>query len=286
LVGGCGIGSPKAFPTPSAKMPSYRRSIRSREREQSLNQGERSQRLPRSMPKLPEMPDSRSRGSRSGVRLSIGRKRRRERRSESGTNRQLQKPKELLRTPVGNTKPRSKRLKMPTPRLINDTRLKTLVGKSRKRNLGRDCAGLTISHYRAIPGIANLKGLGGALGLGTTPPYALSAHFLLLRWPSEIPSAKAFCLKAPGVRFSALETLFTGVLPFECFFSSRTSSRVQSRRITRLALATAILPSDYKNKTTAQLRQPELRDPRVDKLFHAGDVRNKTCKLALGPRRA
>ena len=97
------------------------------------------------MTKLPEMPHSRSRGSRSGVRLSIGRKRPRERRSVSGGNRQLQKPKELLRKPVGNTKPRSKRSKTFAPPLINDTRLRTPVGKSRKRNWRRDCAGRTIS---------------------------------------------------------------------------------------------------------------------------------------------
>ena len=136
---------------PSAKMPSYRRSIRSRKREQSLNPGEKSQRLTRSMTKLPEMPHSRSRGSRSGVRSSIGRKRPRERRSVSSGNRQLQKPKELLRKPVGNTKPRSKRSKTPAPRLTNDTRLKTLVGKSRKRNWRRDCAGRTISSLSRHP---------------------------------------------------------------------------------------------------------------------------------------
>ena len=46
------------------------------------------------------------------------------------------------------------------------------------------------------------------------------AHFLLLRRPNEIPRAYAFCLKAPGVRFRALEIAFTRVLSFECLFSS------------------------------------------------------------------
>ena len=45
------------------------------------------------------------------------------------------------------------------------------------------------------------------------------AHFLFRR-PNEIPRAYAFCLKAPGVRFRALEIAFTLVLSFECLFSS------------------------------------------------------------------
>ena len=151
---------------PSAKMPSYRRSIRSRKREQSLNPGEKSQRLTRSMTKLPEMPHSRSRGSRNGVRLSIGRKRPRERRSVSGENKQLQKPKELLRKPVRSTKPRSKRLKMPPLRLINDIRLRTLVGRSRKRNWRQHCAGRAIRPSFSLDNAANLgRSVMAALGL-------------------------------------------------------------------------------------------------------------------------
>jgi len=61
--------------------------------------------------------------------------------------------------------------------------------------------------------------------------------FLVRRWPSGIPSARAFCLRAPGVRLSALEMVFTRVLSFECFLSSLTSARVQSRRTTRFLLA-------------------------------------------------
>jgi len=99
------------------------------------------------MTKLPKMPQSPSRGSRSGVSSPIGRKRPRERRSVSGENKQLQKPKELLRKPVRSTKPRSKRLKMPALRLINDIRLRTLVGRSRKRNWRQHCA------WRAIRAI-------------------------------------------------------------------------------------------------------------------------------------
>ena len=61
--------------------------------------------------------------------------------------------------------------------------------------------------------------------------------FLVRRWPSGIPSARAFCLRAPGVRLSALELVLTRVLSFECCLSSLTSARVQSRRTTRFVLA-------------------------------------------------
>jgi len=132
----------------SAKMPSYRRSIRSRKTPQSLNPRKKNRRRTGLMTKLPKMPQSPSRGSRSGVSSPIGRKRPRERRSVSGENKQLQKPKELLRKPVRSTKPRSKRLKMPALRLINDIRLRTLVGRSRKRSRKRNwrqhCAGRAI----------------------------------------------------------------------------------------------------------------------------------------------
>lgn len=50
----------------------------------------------------------------------------------------------------------------------------------------------------------------------------------------EIPKLRAFCLKAPGVRFSALEIALTGVWFFECFFSSRSSCALHSRRTIRL----------------------------------------------------
>ena len=62
----------------------------------------------------------------------------------------IAKAQKALEEASRSTKPRPKRLKMPAPRLINDTRLRTLVGRSRKRNWRRDCAGRTISHYRAI----------------------------------------------------------------------------------------------------------------------------------------
>jgi hypothetical protein len=47
---------------------------------------------------------------------------------------------------------------------------------------------------------------------------------------------RAFCLSAPGVRFSALEIAETGVFSFECFFSALSSCAVHSRRVTRLAI--------------------------------------------------
>ena len=64
--------------------------------------------------------------------------------------------------------------------------------------------------------------------------------FLGRRWPSGIPSNRAFCLRAPGVRLSALETVLTGVLFLECCLSSFTSARVQSRRTTRFRVAVVL----------------------------------------------
>ena len=59
----------------------------------------------------------------------------------------------------------------------------------------------------------------------------------LRRWPIEIPRWRAFCLRAPGVRLSALEITTTGVLSLECFFSALSSCAVHSRRTTRLAIS-------------------------------------------------
>ena len=54
---------------------------------------------------------------------------------------------------------------------------------------------------------------------------------------------RAFCLSAPGVRFVVFEITATDVLLFECFFSSRMSWVVHSRRMRRLAgLAILIVP--------------------------------------------
>jgi hypothetical protein len=76
------------------------------------------------------------------------------------------------------------------------------------------------------------------------PPADASAFqalfFLGRRWPSGIPSNRAFCLRAPGVRLSALETVLTGVLFLECCLSSFTSARVQSRRTTGFRVAAVL----------------------------------------------
>jgi hypothetical protein len=70
---------------------------------------------------------------------------------------------------------------------------------------------------------------------------AIQARFFLgRRWPSGIPSARAFCLREPGVRLSALEMVLTRVLSLECFLNSLTSARVQARRTTRFLLATVL----------------------------------------------
>jgi hypothetical protein len=52
----------------------------------------------------------------------------------------------------------------------------------------------------------------------------------------RIPRCRAFCLRAPGVRFIAFEMDFTGILVFECRLSSLSSCLVQSRRTIRLAV--------------------------------------------------
>jgi len=63
------------------------------------------------------------------------------------------------------------------------------------------------------------------------------------RWPSLNPRARAFCRRAPAVRFIALAIFFTGDLFRECAFSSRTSCFDQVRRFVRLARFFAIPPS-------------------------------------------
>src|SRR5260370_39106196 len=50
-----------------------------------------------------------------------------------------------------------------------------------------------------------------------------------LERPSGRPSMKAFCLKAPTVRFVNLAIVFAGVFSREWFFNSRKSSFVHSR---------------------------------------------------------
>jgi hypothetical protein len=81
------------------------------------------------------------------------------------------------------------------------------------------------------------------------PPADASAFqalfFLGRRWPSGIPSNRAFCLRAPGVRLSALETVLTGVLFLECCLSSFTSARVQSRRTTGFRVAAVLAINLY-----------------------------------------
>jgi hypothetical protein len=54
-----------------------------------------------------------------------------------------------------------------------------------------------------------------------------------------MPMTRAFCLTAAGVRFIVREIVLTGVLFFECFFSSRLSTAVHARR---LVLAIVIVP--------------------------------------------
>jgi hypothetical protein len=53
--------------------------------------------------------------------------------------------------------------------------------------------------------------------------YSARRVLFLGWWPIEIPKCRAFCLKAPGVRFIVLEIALTGVLLFECFLSSLSS---------------------------------------------------------------
>src|SRR5262249_7238045 len=60
----------------------------------------------------------------------------------------------------------------------------------------------------------------GALLASVRPPKIQACFFLVRRWPSGIPSARAFCLRAPGVRLSALEMIWTCVLSLECCLSS------------------------------------------------------------------
>src|SRR6476646_3506772 len=93
----------------SAKMPSYRKSIRSRKSKQNLNPREKKPPLTRLISKLPEMPDLRSKESRSGATTRVGKKREHGRRGGSCSSGQSQKPKERLKGPSGSTRPRLKR---------------------------------------------------------------------------------------------------------------------------------------------------------------------------------
>jgi hypothetical protein len=55
------------------------------------------------------------------------------------------------------------------------------------------------------------------------------------RCPSDMPSASARWRRAPIVRFIALEIFTTGVLLFECAFSSRSLAFVHATRVGRFA---------------------------------------------------
>ena len=66
------------------------------------------------------------------------------------------------------------------------------------------------------------------------------------RCPIRIPRCRAFCRRAPAVRFIDFEMAFTGVLLFECLLSSLSSCLVQTRRTTRFAvLAISSSPSKF-----------------------------------------
>jgi hypothetical protein len=80
-------------------------------------------------------------------------------------------------------------------------------------------------------------GLSNTANRSVRRPAIQARFFLGRRWPSGIPSARAFCLREPGVRLSAVEMVLTRVLSLECCLSSFTSARVQSRRAIRFLLA-------------------------------------------------
>lgn len=68
------------------------------------------------------------------------------------------------------------------------------------------------------------------------------------RWPKPTPMYNAFCRSAPTVRFVSFDILSTGVLAFECAFSSFRSALVHSRRLpfflATLAFFNSIAPID------------------------------------------
>jgi hypothetical protein len=112
----------------------------------------------------------------------------------------------------------------------------------------------------------------------------LAAHARLLlgrRWPSGIPSTRAFCLRAPGVRLSALEMVLTGVLSLECCLSSFTSARVQSRRTMRflVAIVLAISFPIFSQALIAQTLAHECISLRESAAFMGRDM------SAMGQRR-
>jgi hypothetical protein len=68
----------------------------------------------------------------------------------------------------------------------------------------------------------------------------------------------AFCLTAAGVRFIVREIVLTGVLFFECFFSSRISTEVHARR---LVLAIFISPPLIAARHAQELGGPLRAEP-------------------------
>jgi hypothetical protein len=69
-------------------------------------------------------------------------------------------------------------------------------------------------------------------------------YYFQRRWPSGRPSIRAFCRRAPEVRFKSFEIFATGSLSRENFLSERRSTLVHALRRARLVFLAIKLPSN------------------------------------------
>src|SRR5262245_48387334 len=122
--------------TPSAKMPSYPGSIRSRKGNRALKPRNQNPSLTASTTKLAKKRHSRSRESRSGARANVEGKRSHERKEGNGASRQSQKRQKGLKKLAELTRLRSKRSTEIVPPLTSGHIPRMRAGEGRRRKIG------------------------------------------------------------------------------------------------------------------------------------------------------
>ena len=130
---------------PSAKMPSYPGSIRSRKRTRGLKPRNQNPSLTASTTKLAKKRHSRSRESRSGARANVEGKRSHERKEGNGASRQSQKRQKRLKKLAELTRLRSKRSTEIVPPLTSGHIPRMRAGEGRRRNWRQHYAGRAIN---------------------------------------------------------------------------------------------------------------------------------------------
>ncbi len=108
--------------------------------------------------------------------------------------------------------------------LLIQATLKPEVGKKLRVNREADLAG-TVTGIRFIPGITNINGIAGQVGLGQ-----FGGYFKIIGWSSIPRASHAFLSVVLRCAFaSALAVTFRGHTPLACRFRRRAENRVPKR---------------------------------------------------------